>query len=74
MPSYMQELDRIRDEVVARNPGWRIWYVPRHPNGVTWCCHRLPSLQADSAEGLEAQIAEAENQTAPAPVEPGPLP
>jgi hypothetical protein len=52
-------LDETRDDLRARHPGWRIWYVP-HLNGTTWCAQPLPTLNEESTEDLEKAIKETE--------------
>ena len=64
----MQELDRTRDELKARNPGWHVWWVPNSVTpGATWCARREPQLQAASPEELEALMAAVDSQTAQEP-------
>lgn len=47
-------LDRALATLKEAFPGWRIWYVPLSApqKGARWCAHRLPTLQADTAEHL----------------------
>jgi hypothetical protein len=69
MASYMQELDRIRDGVMERNPGWRVWWVPNSVTpGATWCARREPQLQAASPEELETLILAAEGVSPDSPL------
>lgn len=58
--SGLSPLDRQKEALTARYPGWRIWYVPAAVGPTTWHGHRLPILNADSADELEAAIVAAE--------------
>jgi hypothetical protein len=52
-------LDEARDDLLAKHPGWRVWYVP-HQNGITWCAQPRPTLNEESTEDLEKAIKETE--------------
>jgi hypothetical protein len=58
--SYLTELDRIKDELAGRFPGWQIWYVPHHDRTVMWCGRPLPLLNEYSPEDLSAAIEQAQ--------------
>jgi len=58
--SYLTELDRIKDELEKRHPGWQVWYVPHLDRTVTWCARRLPLLNEASPEDLSEAITRAE--------------
>jgi hypothetical protein len=60
--SVLNALDRERDVLAARHPGWRIWYVPHAVGGVTWCAQQKPTLNEHSPEDLEKAIAEVESE------------
>jgi len=82
--SYLQEQDRIKEELKRRHPGWAIWYVPQVGRDSTWCAQPWPRIQSTSPEQLEADIAQAHAEAAenwpalapepPVPVADGPLP
>lgn len=60
MPSYLQELDRIKADLESRYPGWQVWYVPHSVDrGVTWCARPHPTINVDSPEHLAEAIEEA---------------
>ena len=56
--AFLNEMDKIRDELAAKFPGWQIWYVPQLNRTVTWCARPWPLIHADSSEGLERKITE----------------
>jgi hypothetical protein len=50
-------LDAERDVLMAKHPGWRIWYVPNSMDGsVTWCAEPKPSVHAYSPQDLSKDI------------------
>ncbi|HLI40490.1 MAG TPA: hypothetical protein VKV35_02460 [Streptosporangiaceae bacterium] len=54
--------DRLRDELAARFPGWRIWYVPHYDGSrswTVWCAQPHPSLAEDTPEQLAGAIEQA---------------
>jgi hypothetical protein len=53
---------RERDELAARHPGWRIWYVPRAVGGVIWCAQREPTLNCGSPAELDQAMTEVESE------------
>lgn len=58
--SYLQELDRIKQGLEERFPGWQVWYVPHHDRHITWCARPLPLLNEASPDDLAAAIGQAE--------------
>lgn len=58
--SILTELDRLKDELAGRFPGWQIWYSPRTDRTVVWCARPYPLLNEGSAEDLAAAIERAE--------------
>jgi hypothetical protein len=48
--------DQKADELRARFPAWRIWYVPLSTGGATWCAQPLPVINVNSADELAAAI------------------
>jgi hypothetical protein len=58
------QLDRERDRLAARHPGWRVWYVYRAVGGVVWCAQREPTLNECSPADLDRAIAEVERAEA----------
>ena len=56
MTGYLSDLDAIRDSLMARFPGWQIWYVPHLDRTVTWCARRNPLLNENSPEDLAHAI------------------
>lgn len=49
-------LDRIRADLSARYPEWRVWYVPGQGRSIIWCARPHPLLNEDSPEDLTAAI------------------
>ncbi len=45
-----------RRELERQFPGWEIWYVPREPDGATWCARPRMLLSAESPEDLAAAV------------------
>lgn len=60
MTSFLTALDRIRDELAQRYPGWQIWYSPRTDRTVVWCARPNPLLNEASPEQLAKAIERAE--------------
>jgi hypothetical protein len=58
--SYLTELDRIKDELAGRFPGWQIWYSPRMDRTALWCGRPYPQLAEASPEDLAEAIERAE--------------
>jgi hypothetical protein len=56
----LNQLDEQLAELREQHPGWRLWYVPSATGPVTWCAHRLPTLNEASPGDLSKAIAEAE--------------
>jgi hypothetical protein len=54
-----------RRELERQFPGWEIWYVPREPDGVTWCARPRMLLSAESPEDLAAAVRAAHGQVVP---------
>jgi len=54
--SILLELDKIRDDLAARFPGWQIWYVPGSTRTVTWCARPWPLVNSPSPERLAFDI------------------
>ena len=55
-------------ELQRQFPGWEIWYVPREPDGATWCARPRMLIGAESPEDLAAAL-----RAAHGPVIPGSL-
>jgi hypothetical protein len=53
-------LDEQKADLVARFPGWHIWYVTHAVGGVTWCAQRLPRLNEASPDDLAKAMTETE--------------
>jgi hypothetical protein len=53
-------LDEQKADLVARFPGWHIWYVTHAVGGVTWCAQRLPRLAEASPGDLAKAVQETE--------------
>ena len=62
--SYLQELDRIKDELQERFPGWQVWYVPRLHQSASWCARPWPLLNAQTPDHLAAEIGQARAEAA----------
>jgi hypothetical protein len=58
--NYLTEMDRIKDELEERHPGWQVWYSPRTDRTVVWCARPNPLLNEASPEDLSAAITQAE--------------
>lgn len=58
-----KSLDQKVEELKAKHPGWRVWFVPKAHSGVTWCAVREPTINTDSPEHLsqEIELAEADH-------------
>ena len=54
-----------RRELERQFPGWEIWYVPREPDGATWCARPRMLLSAESPEDLAAAVRAAHGQVVP---------
>jgi hypothetical protein len=54
-----------RRELEWQFPGWEIWYVPREPDGATWCARPQLLINADSPEDLAAAIRAAHSPVVP---------
>lgn len=57
MGSVLHDYDRQLAGLRKRFPGWKIWYVPKTDQGVTWCAHPLPILNEKSPDDLAAAMA-----------------
>jgi hypothetical protein len=57
-----------RRELERQFPGWEIWYVPREPDGATWCARPRMLLSAESPEDLAAAVRAAHSQVVPDPL------
>ena len=57
-----------RRELERQFPGWEIWYVPREPDGATWCARPRMLLSAESPEDLAADVRAAHSQVVPDPL------
>lgn len=63
--SLLHSLDVNLAALRKRHPGWRIWFVPHATDGgVTWCAHRLPTINTDTPEHLSQEIELAEKDHA----------
>ena len=51
-----------RRELERQFPGWEIWYVPREPDGATWCARPRMLLSAESPEDLAAAVRAAHSE------------
>lgn len=60
--SGLSALDDIREGLLARYPGWQVWWVPRQGRGVTWCARPHPLVNADDPEDLAAAIERADSE------------
>lgn len=57
-----------RRELERQFPGWEIWYVPREPDGATWCARPRMLLSAESPEDLATAVRAAHSQVVPDPL------
>ena len=57
-----------RCELERQFPGWEIWYVPREPDGATWCARPRMLISAESPENLGAAVRAAHGQVVPDPL------
>lgn len=64
MTGRLSNLDRQRDALRAKHPGWLIWFVPLATGGVQWCAHPEPTIHAYSPEDLSKDIGLAEDDLA----------
>ena len=55
------DLDGQRDQLKAKHPRWRIWYVPRAIGGIMWHAQPEPCLSAHTPAKLDEAITEAES-------------
>jgi len=54
-----------RRELERQFPGWEIWYVPREPDGATWCARPQLLINTESPEDLAATLRAAHDQVIP---------